>query len=83
MPVEYRKDGDQLVWVRNPFTGTITYFTHVHKKSSGFVRHVQDALLRSSTPCIHSQRYSNRAFARFSLAVFGWVFCAQNWQRRS
>jgi galactose-1-phosphate uridylyltransferase len=48
MPVEYRKDGDQLVWVRNPFTGTVTYFTHVHKKRSGFVRHAQDALLRDA-----------------------------------
>jgi len=46
MPIEYRQDGDQLVWVRNPFTGAVTYFTHVHKKRSGFVRHAQDALLR-------------------------------------
>ncbi len=46
MPVEYRRDQDQLVWVRNPFTGALTYFTHVHKKRSGFVRHAQEALLR-------------------------------------
>jgi galactose-1-phosphate uridylyltransferase len=48
MPVEFRKDGHQLVWVRNPFTGAITYFTHVHKKRSGFVRHAQEALLRGT-----------------------------------
>ena len=46
MSIEYRKDNGALVWVRNPFTGAITYFTHVHKKRSGFVRHAQDALLR-------------------------------------
>ena len=46
MPVEYRKDNGQLVWVRNPFTGALTYFTHVHKKRSGFIRHAQEALLR-------------------------------------
>jgi galactose-1-phosphate uridylyltransferase len=46
MAVEYRKDNGQLVWVRNPFTGALTYFTHVHKKRSGFIRHAQEALLR-------------------------------------
>jgi hypothetical protein len=48
MPVEYRKDNGELVWVRNPFTGTITYFTHVHKKRSGFMRRAQDELLRGA-----------------------------------
>jgi galactose-1-phosphate uridylyltransferase len=38
MPLEYRKEGGQLVWVRSPFTGTITYFTDIHKKQSGFRR---------------------------------------------
>jgi len=45
MPIEYRKDGDQLVWARSPFTGTITYFTHVHRKQSGFARQAQNLLL--------------------------------------
>lgn len=36
MPLEFRKDGHQLVWVRNPFTGTVTYFTEIHKKRDGF-----------------------------------------------
>jgi UDPglucose--hexose-1-phosphate uridylyltransferase len=30
-----------LVWVRNPFTGSVTYFTHVHRKRSGFRHHTQ------------------------------------------
>jgi galactose-1-phosphate uridylyltransferase len=50
MPIEYRKDQGELVWVRNPFTGAVTYFTHVHKKRSGFVRQAQDALLRGAPP---------------------------------
>ncbi|MBI4516500.1 MAG: DUF4921 family protein [Deltaproteobacteria bacterium] len=50
MPVEFRKDGDQLVWVRNPFTRAITYFTHVHLKRSGFIRRAQEAALRPAPP---------------------------------
>src|SRR5437870_1317469 len=47
MSIEFRTDNGDLVWVRNPFTGVVTYFTHVHKKRSGFVRQAQDALLSS------------------------------------
>ena len=36
MPLEWGKDGGSLLWVRNPFTGAVTYFTEVHKKRSGF-----------------------------------------------
>lgn len=36
MPIEYRKDSGRLIWVRNPFTGTITYFTDIQRKQSGF-----------------------------------------------
>lgn len=39
MPIEFREQDGELLWVRNPFTGAVTYFTHVHKKRSGFVRH--------------------------------------------
>ena len=46
MSIEYRKDNGELVCVRNPFTGTVTYFTHVHKKRIGFTRRAQDELLR-------------------------------------
>jgi galactose-1-phosphate uridylyltransferase len=38
MPLEYRKEGGRLVWVRSPFTGAVTYFTDIHKKQSGFAR---------------------------------------------
>jgi len=47
MPIEFRRDNGDLVWVRNPFTGVVTYFTHVHKKRSGFVRKAQEAMLTS------------------------------------
>jgi len=36
MPIEYRADNGELVWIRNPFTGVVTYFTHLHRKRSGF-----------------------------------------------
>jgi galactose-1-phosphate uridylyltransferase len=45
VPLEFHRDGSELVWVRNPFTGTVTYFTHVHKKRSGFIRPPREALL--------------------------------------
>ena len=48
MPIEYRKDNGELVWVRNPFTGTVTYFTHLHKKRSGFARRTRDELVRGA-----------------------------------
>lgn len=36
MPLEFQKQDGRLVWVRNPFTGDVTYFTDIHKKRSGF-----------------------------------------------
>jgi galactose-1-phosphate uridylyltransferase len=50
MPLEFRKDGKQLVWARNPFTRAVTYFTHVHLKRSGFLRRAQEAALRPPPP---------------------------------
>ncbi len=48
--LEYRRDEGRLVWVRNPFTGVVTYFTHVHRKRSGFARRQQEAALRARSP---------------------------------
>lgn len=39
MPVEYYRSKGRLVWVRNPFTRAVTYFTDIHRKQSGFRRH--------------------------------------------
>lgn len=50
MPLEYRTDSGRLVWVRNPFNGVVTYFTHVHRKRSGFVKRQQDVALRAEGP---------------------------------
>jgi len=38
MPVLHRKDKGELLWVSNPFTGTVTYFTDILSKRSGFGR---------------------------------------------
>lgn len=48
MPLEFRKEDGRLVWVRSPFTGVITYFTEVHRKTSGFPRRTQ--VMPASTP---------------------------------
>ncbi|MFQ5667178.1 MAG: DUF4921 family protein [Candidatus Binatia bacterium] len=50
MPIEYREERGSLVWVRNPFTGIVTYFTHVHRKRSGFMRGAQNTLLSRTSP---------------------------------
>lgn len=36
MPVEYHKEKGEILWVSNPFTGAVTYFTDILKKRSGF-----------------------------------------------
>jgi galactose-1-phosphate uridylyltransferase len=36
MSLEFWEDQGRLVWVRNPFTGAVTYFTDVHKKPDGY-----------------------------------------------
>ena len=36
MPLEFHKQDGRLLWVRNPFTGDVTYFTDIHRKRSGF-----------------------------------------------
>lgn len=38
MGIEFHKEGGRLVWVRSPFTGTVTYFTDIQRKQSGFSR---------------------------------------------
>ena len=36
MPVELGRHEGRLLWVRNPFTGAVTYFTDIQRKRSGF-----------------------------------------------
>jgi galactose-1-phosphate uridylyltransferase len=36
MPVHYQKHDGRVVWIRNPFTGTHTYFNNIHKKIFAF-----------------------------------------------
>jgi galactose-1-phosphate uridylyltransferase len=37
MPVLYQRVNGQVVWIRNPFTGTHTYFNDIHKKIFAFL----------------------------------------------
>ena len=36
MPVLHQRVNDQVVWIRNPFTGIHTYFNNIHKKVFAF-----------------------------------------------
>jgi galactose-1-phosphate uridylyltransferase len=76
MSIEYRKDNGRLVWVRNPFTGAVTYFTHIHKKRDGFARQAQDALLRA----VPEERavYADRLRAELETAQRSCPFCPGN-----
>ncbi len=78
MPIEFRSDNGALVWVRNPFTGAVTYFTHVHKKRSGFARQAQDALL--NPPAVDPIEYATRLVAELTEARRQCPFCPGNEQ---
>ena len=48
MPVLYQRVNGQVVWIRNPFTGTHTYFNNIHKKIFAF--RGQRPMLSASRP---------------------------------
>src|SRR5215510_2960143 len=48
MPILYQRVKGQVVWIRNPFTGTDTYFNNIHKKIFSF--HGQKPLFPASRP---------------------------------
>jgi galactose-1-phosphate uridylyltransferase len=75
MPIEYRKERDELLWVRNPFTGSVTYFTHVHKKRSGFPRHGQSP---PSSPALDPSAYEAQLRAELEAAKRSCPFCPGN-----
>lgn len=70
MALQYRTENGELVWVRNPFTGTVTYFTHVHRKRSGF------AQPPTLTPAGEPDRAQLQA--EFDTARRGCPFCPGN-----
>lgn len=43
MPLDFCAEGRSLVWVRNPFWGTVTYFTDVTRKGNAFRRSTQNS----------------------------------------
>ena len=75
MPIEYRKEKEELVWVRNPFTGSVTYFTHVHKKRSGFPRHPQSP---AGPPALDRSAYEAQLRAELEAAKRSCPFCPGN-----
>src|SRR5512143_159241 len=75
MPIEFREEKGELVWVRNPFTGAVTYFTHIHKKRSGFARHAQTA---AGSPALNRAVYETQLRAELEAAQRSCPFCPGN-----
>jgi galactose-1-phosphate uridylyltransferase len=64
MPVEYYKSEGRLVWVRNPFTRAVTYFTDIHRKQSGFRRHPAPAAAQPDLRAAGAARLAELEAAR-------------------
>ena len=77
MPIEHRKEGDALVWVRNPFTGHVTYFTHVHRKRSGFARQAAARAAGAGRPA-DPATYGAQLRAELEAARRACAFCPGN-----
>lgn len=75
MSIEFRERNGELLWVRNPFTGAATYFTHVHKKRSGFVNHAADPIPFSEE---ETSRGALRREAERQAALRACPFCPGN-----
>jgi len=74
MPLQFQKEGGRLLWVQSPFTGTITYFTDIHKKQSGFARR---PLAPAAQPPDWHAAEANR-LAELDAAQRGCPFCPGN-----
>lgn len=79
MSLEFRCDNGKLVWVRNPFTGDVTYFTHVHRKKSGFVGQAQRRLLAEAH--VDRERYEAALRAELEQSLRACPFCPGNEER--
>ena len=75
MPIEFREEKGELVWVRNPFTGAVTYFTHIHKKRSGFPRHARTA---AGGPALNRAAYEMQLRTELEAAQRSCPFCPGN-----
>ncbi|GBD27041.1 hypothetical protein HRbin30_02385 [bacterium HR30] len=79
MGIEFRCDAGKLVWVRNPFTGDVTYFTHVHRKKSGFLEQAQRQLLAERH--LDRERYEAALRAELEQSLRACPFCPGNEER--
>jgi hypothetical protein len=68
MALQYRTENGELIWVRNPFTGAVTYFTHIHRKRSGF----------AASPPPLATPDSGRLDEEFAAVRSGCPFCPGN-----
>ncbi len=74
MSIEYGIKNGALPWIRNPFTGAVTYFNEIHRKPHSFRR-----LTNASQPHPAPQPLSPEAFHAEAQRVQGTcVFCPGN-----
>ncbi|HYD49400.1 MAG TPA: DUF4921 family protein [Terriglobales bacterium] len=74
MVIEHEIRNGELLWVKNPFTGVATYFTHVHKKRSGFTAALEPVLPSAE----EQQRCDERRRGEMAAAIRVCPFCPGN-----
>src|SRR4030095_13104125 len=75
MTIEYGMKDGVLLWVRNPFDGTVTYFNDIHRKPHAF-RHLtspQATLAAAPPPLAAAELQAERQRVRNAC-----VFCPGN-----
>jgi hypothetical protein len=75
MSIEYGKENGILRWIRNPFTGTVTYFNDIHRKTNSFRRLTSPQQEALSTPPSLSPEALQAEMARVTNTC---VFCPGN-----
>jgi hypothetical protein len=75
MSIEYGKENCLLRWIRNPFTGTVTYFNDIHRKTNSFRRLTSPQQVALSTPPPRSPEALQAEMTRVTNTC---VFCPGN-----
>ena len=75
MSIEYGKSDGILRWIRNPFTGTVTYFNDIHRKTNSFRRLTNPQQLTEATRITLSPAEFEAEMQRVTTSC---VFCPGN-----
>jgi galactose-1-phosphate uridylyltransferase len=75
MSIEYGKQHGVLRWIRNPFTGNVTYFNDIHRKTNSF-RHLTRA--QNALPASDGSLEPDELDAEMRRVTDTCVFCPGN-----